>query len=103
MISSKYGIAHPPCSNPPLLSSSGWPGPCITPSSDSCSLMISFRTMAPPSGPSDAPSHNPLTLASRKMQGPVEPATNSSDGLLTNQFAFKTIKDHLEAELEAVL
>src|SRR5215211_5926939 len=31
---SKCGMAHPPCSNPSLRSSSGPPSPCITPSTE---------------------------------------------------------------------
>src|SRR5215211_1284616 len=33
MASSPRGNAQPPCANPSRVSSSGWPGPCITPSS----------------------------------------------------------------------
>src|SRR5918994_2357748 len=53
--SSKYGRCHPPCRNPPSVSSSGDPGPCITPSRDKNSItrsilivhLSSFRSPAP--------------------------------------------------------
>src|SRR5215218_1210817 len=39
---SKCGMAHPPRSNPPLRFSSGPPGPCITPSTETCVVVVSF-------------------------------------------------------------
>src|SRR5512141_821984 len=41
-ISSEYGAIHPPCANPPLVSSSGPPGACMTPSMEICSSTITF-------------------------------------------------------------
>src|ERR687897_2973739 len=38
----KSGRAHPPRSNPPLRSSSGPPRPCITPSTETFVLVVSF-------------------------------------------------------------
>ena len=40
--SSKSGMAHPPRSNPPLRSSSDAPSPCITPSRETCVMVVSF-------------------------------------------------------------
>ena len=40
--SSKSGKAHPPRANPPLRSSSGPPRPCITPSTVTCVMVVSF-------------------------------------------------------------
>src|ERR1700733_14608852 len=39
---SKCPLAHPPRSNPPLRSSSGPPHPCITPSTETCVVVVSF-------------------------------------------------------------
>src|SRR5215210_3374558 len=41
-ISSAYGLIHPPCAKPPLVSSSGPPGACMTPSREICSSTLSF-------------------------------------------------------------
>src|SRR5512136_1577603 len=41
-ISSEYGPAHPPYAKPPLVSSSGPPGACMTPSREICSSTITF-------------------------------------------------------------
>src|SRR5215207_7468076 len=40
-------MAHPPRSNPPLRSSSGPPSPCITPSTETLVLVVSFMVGAP--------------------------------------------------------
>src|SRR5687768_17792839 len=50
ILSSEYGADHPPYAKPPLVSSSGPPGACMTPSREICSstisfLMIEFLTM----------------------------------------------------------
>src|SRR5262245_24993165 len=39
---SKCGMAHPPRAKPPQRSSSGPPGPCITPSTETCVVVVSF-------------------------------------------------------------
>src|SRR5439155_20516085 len=39
---SAYGVTHPPRSNPPLRSSSGPPSPCITPSTVTIVMVVSF-------------------------------------------------------------
>src|SRR5262245_42575469 len=44
---SASGKAHPPRSKPPLRSSSAAPGPCITPSTETCVVVVSF-IVAPP-------------------------------------------------------
>src|SRR5512140_1763179 len=41
-IASEYGAAHPPYAKPPLVSSSGPPGACMTPSREMCSSAITF-------------------------------------------------------------
>src|ERR1041384_3562257 len=41
-MSSSYGAAHPPYAKPSLLSSSGPPGPCMTPSREMCSSTMIF-------------------------------------------------------------
>src|SRR3954466_4835905 len=41
------GLAHPPRSNPPLRSSSGPPRPCITPSTETCVVVVSFTVAGP--------------------------------------------------------
>src|SRR5581483_9389327 len=41
-ISSEYGAVHPPYAKPPLVSSSGPPGACITPSMEICSSTSTF-------------------------------------------------------------
>src|SRR6266516_8031896 len=41
-ISSEYGLVHPPYAKPSLVSSSGPPGACITPSREICSSTIIF-------------------------------------------------------------
>jgi hypothetical protein len=38
------GLAHPPRSNPPLRFSSGPPFPCITPSTETCVVVVSFMS-----------------------------------------------------------
>src|SRR3712207_3252457 len=40
-------MAHPPRSNPPLRSSSGPPRPCITPSTETFVLVVSFMVTVP--------------------------------------------------------
>src|SRR6266498_5009197 len=40
-------MAHPPRSNPPLRSSSGAPSPCITPSTETCVVVVSFMIVVP--------------------------------------------------------
>src|SRR5918997_1181565 len=40
-------MAHPPRSNPPLRSSSGPPSPCITPSTETFVLIVSFMVAVP--------------------------------------------------------
>src|SRR5262245_40020125 len=40
-------MAHPPRSNPPRRSSSGPPSPCITPSTETFMLTVSFMAAAP--------------------------------------------------------
>src|SRR6266498_3028357 len=39
--------AHPPRSNRPRSSSSGPPGPCITPSTETCAVVVSFMVAVP--------------------------------------------------------
>src|SRR5713101_4719841 len=39
--------AHPPRSNPPLRFSSGPPGPCTTPSTETCVVVVSFMIAVP--------------------------------------------------------
>src|SRR5512143_2885535 len=41
-IGSEYVVIHPPYANPPLVSSSGPPGACMTPSREKCSSTITF-------------------------------------------------------------
>src|SRR5512143_2526071 len=41
-IGSEYGAVHPRYAKPPLVSSSGPPGACMTPSREICSSTISF-------------------------------------------------------------
>src|SRR3954453_20822240 len=41
--SSPYGASHPPCANPPDRSSSGPPGACITPSSETNAAPMILR------------------------------------------------------------
>src|SRR5512145_981592 len=41
-IASEYGAIHPPYAKPPLVSSSGPPGACMTPSMEICSSTITF-------------------------------------------------------------
>src|SRR5512132_2661961 len=41
-IGSEYGAIHPPYAKPPLVSSSGPPGACMTPSREMCSSAIIF-------------------------------------------------------------
>src|SRR6266508_4635810 len=41
-IASEYGLIHPPYAKPPLVSSSGPPGACMTPSREICSSTIIF-------------------------------------------------------------
>src|SRR5437588_5984483 len=41
-VSSSYGAAHPPYAKPSLVSSSGPPGACMTPSREICSSTIIF-------------------------------------------------------------
>jgi ribosomal protein S18 acetylase RimI-like enzyme len=43
----KSGKAHPPRSNPPLRSSSGPPSPCITPSTETFVMVVSFMVAVP--------------------------------------------------------
>src|SRR5574341_146179 len=41
-LASEYGAIHPPYAKPPLVSSSGPPGACMTPSREICSSTITF-------------------------------------------------------------
>src|SRR5512143_587022 len=41
-VASEYGPIHPPYANPPLVSSSGPPGACMTPSRETCSSTMTF-------------------------------------------------------------
>src|SRR4029450_10740936 len=52
-------VTHPPRSNPPLRSSSGPPSPCITPSTVTIVVVVSFMIALPLSlgAPSGAASH----------------------------------------------
>src|SRR4030066_206903 len=45
-IASEYGAIHPPYAKPPLVSSSGPPGACMTPSREICSSTITFLMTA---------------------------------------------------------
>src|SRR5919108_6459506 len=45
--SSNSGVTHPPRSNPPLRSSSGPPSPCITPSTETIVMVVSFMVAGP--------------------------------------------------------
>src|SRR5512132_1637282 len=40
-------VTHPPRSNPPLRSSSGPPSPCITPSTETIVVVVSFMIAVP--------------------------------------------------------
>src|ERR671925_1434352 len=44
---SNTGVTHPPRSNPPLRSSSGAPSPCMTPSTETIVMVVSFMVGAP--------------------------------------------------------
>jgi hypothetical protein len=44
---SQSGVVHPPRSNPPLRSSSGLPIPCITPSTETNVVVVSFMVAVP--------------------------------------------------------
>src|SRR5260221_7483082 len=44
---SNLSVTHPPRSNPPVRSSSGPPSPCITPSTETLVLVVSFMTSVP--------------------------------------------------------
>src|SRR4051812_18205037 len=44
---SKFPMAHPPRSNSPLRSSSGPPPPCITPSTETCVVVVSLMVAVP--------------------------------------------------------
>src|SRR5438874_3721771 len=44
---SAYGATHPPRSNPPLRSSSAPPSPCITPSTVTIVMVVSFMVAVP--------------------------------------------------------
>src|SRR5512147_1524061 len=45
-IASEYGAIQPPYAKPPLVSSSGPPGACMTPSREICSSAITFLMTA---------------------------------------------------------
>src|SRR3981189_838673 len=44
---SNSGLAHPPRSNPPSRSGCRPPFPCITPSTETCVVVVSFMIVAP--------------------------------------------------------
>src|SRR2546429_371368 len=72
-------MAHPPRSNPPLRSSSGPPRPCITPSTETFVVVVSFMVAGPFSlvwssfGTTGPPhrSHRCLTDPDHRVQGPA--------------------------------
>src|SRR5947209_156660 len=59
---SNSGATHPPRSNPPLRSSSGPPSPCITPSTVTIVLVVSFMIAVPFSLIWGRPRGGPLLL-----------------------------------------
>src|SRR5437879_2611684 len=78
--SSKW--AHPPRSNTPRSSSSGPPGPCITPSTETCVVVVSFMVAVPFS----------LSLSSFELTEPgrrTHPSQQSPSGRL-----FRTLLEH---------
>src|SRR5258706_2521813 len=67
---SKMSVTHPPRTNPPLRSSSGPPSPCITPSTETLVLVVSFMTSVPFS--------LGLSLWAALRRRPLTPTTNAS-------------------------
>src|SRR3977135_1962479 len=63
--SSKKGTVHPPNANPPCGSSSGPPGACMTPSSDTNvnTTIFLIRALFPRPGSASYPSSVPTVLA----------------------------------------
>src|SRR5829696_2283084 len=61
---SNSGLAHPPRSNPPLVS--GPPFPCITPSTETCVVVVSFMIAVS------------FSLGGAPRGRPLTPATNTS-------------------------
>src|SRR6266480_1030430 len=62
--------AHPPRSNTPRSSSSGPPGPCITPSTETCVVVVSFMVAVPFSIWSSFGSTGPRHRSHRSQQSP---------------------------------
>src|SRR5258705_13251903 len=79
---SNLSMTHPPRSNPPLRSSSGPPSPCITPSTETLVLVVSFMTSVPFSlGLS--PVGRPSLAASHHNYERLRPDPTSPPGLLS--------------------
>src|SRR2546425_11089826 len=74
--------AHPPRSNTPRWSSSDPPGPCITPSTETCVVVVSFMVAVPFS----------LTLSSFESTGPRRRSHSSQQS--PSGDSFRTLPEH---------
>src|SRR3989442_3691581 len=74
--------AHPPRSNTPRRSSSDPPGPCITPSTETCVVVVSFMVAVPFS----------LSLSSFESTGPRRRSHSSQQS--PSGDSFRTLPEH---------
>src|SRR6266566_9536608 len=65
------GMTHPPRSKPPLRSSSGPPSPCITPSTETLVMVVSFTIVVPFS---TTPSSSVVALIRGRPRGRLHPS-----------------------------
>jgi hypothetical protein len=75
--SSKCGTSQPPRSNPPLRSSSAPPGPCITPSTDTNVVVVSFMV---PILPRELPGGGKMICQGSKVRIDVHPVVPAEPG-----------------------
>src|SRR3712207_4277248 len=85
-------MAHPPRSKPPLRSSSGPPSPCITPSTETLVLVVSFMVGAPFSLVSFAC----LDVLNHGLPGAAQRCCRRGLGLRADQPVFK--RDDIRVE-----
>src|SRR5205823_14731213 len=87
--------AHPPRSNTPRSSSSGPPGPCITPSTETCVVVVSFMVAVPFSlslslEPTvnllPAPTNDRLAHETDRLTGPVSRTRQDHAGSMSLPF-----------------
>src|SRR5712692_1235371 len=84
-------MAHPPRSNPPLRSSSDPPSPCITPSTETFVVIVSFMIVVPFSF-SLVPLGRPSWAASHPCYEHLSPDPTPPPGFLSRTFWYAGLR-----------